>query len=86
MICLTPESNQSFFVYRIQSKEKLLTEKELFKEKVDQEDKKRKEGFLIAVATAIKKDPTSTIRKHSNELKIYEKIKQNCSPDVKSLD
>ena len=33
MICLTPKPNQSFFVYRIQSKEKKVTEKELFKEK-----------------------------------------------------
>ena len=34
MVCLTPKPRQSFFVYRIQSYEKLFfTEKELFKEK-----------------------------------------------------
>ena len=33
MICLMPKPSQSFFVYHIQSKEKIFTEKELFKEK-----------------------------------------------------
>ena len=33
MICLTPKPSQSPFVYRIQSKEKVFIEKELFKER-----------------------------------------------------
>ena len=33
MICLMPKPSQSFFVYRIQSKEKIVTEKDIFKEK-----------------------------------------------------
>ena len=33
MICLTPKQIQSFFVHHIQSKEKILTEKQLFEEK-----------------------------------------------------
>ena len=36
-------------------------------------NKKRKEGFLTAFTTAIKKEPTTSIRKHANELRVYEK-------------
>ena len=55
------------------------------------EQKKRKEGFLTALATAIKKDPTTSIRRHTNKLKVQEKtvrtgIKQNLSPDLNPLD
>ena len=58
---------------------------------VDDWTNKRKEGFLTALATAIKKDPTTSIRNHSNELKVHEKtvrtaIKQNLSPDLNLLD
>ena len=35
--------------------------------------KKRKESFLTALATMIKKDPTTSIRKRANELKVREK-------------
>ena len=53
--------------------------------------KKRKEGFLTALATAIKKDPTMSIREHANELKAHEKtvktaIKQDLSPVLNPLD
>ena len=53
--------------------------------------KKWKEGFLTAFATVIMNDPTMSIRKHTNELKIHEKtvrtaIKQNLSPDRNFLD
>ena len=34
---------------------------------------KRKEGFLTALSAAIKKVPTTLIRKHANELKDQEK-------------
>ena len=77
----------------IQSKEKKLTEKEVFKEKWEVEDwiKKRKENFLNVLTSAIKKDPTTLIRMHANELKIHEKtvrtvIKQDLSPDRNLLD
>ena len=54
-------------------------------------NKKRKEGFLTALVTVIKKDPTTSIKKHANELKIHEKtvstaIKQDSSPDLSPLD
>ena len=45
MICLTPKSNQSFIVYRIQRKELFFTEKDLFKEKGWKIKQKRKEDF-----------------------------------------
>ena len=34
---------------------------------------KRKEGFLIALATVIKKDLTTSIRKRAYELKVHKK-------------
>ena len=38
-------------------------------------DKKTKrKGFLTALTTAIKTDPTAPLRKHVNELKVHEKI------------
>ena len=53
--------------------------------------KKRKEDFLTALATVFKKDPTKSIRKHANEIKVHEKtvktaIKQDLSPDLNPLD
>ena len=53
-------------------------------------NKKRKEGFLNGLATSIK-DPTTSIRKHANELIVHEKtvrtaIKQDLSPDLNLLD
>ena len=36
-------------------------------------NKKQKEGFLTVLVTVIKKDPTTSIRKHANELKVHEK-------------
>ena len=49
--------------------------------------KKRKEGFLTVFATAIKKDLTTSIIKHANELKVHGKtvrtaIKQDSSPNL----
>ena len=53
--------------------------------------KKTKKRILIALATAIKKDPSTSIRKHANELKVHEKIvrtavKQYFSPNFNFLD
>ena len=69
MFYLTPKPSQSFFVCRIQSKEKYFTEKKrLFKEKREWRiEQKRKESFLTALAAAIKKDPTTSISKYANE-------------------
>ena len=54
-------------------------------------NKKLKVGFLTPLATAIKKDPTMSIRKHANELKVHKKtvrtaIKQDLSPDLNLFD
>ena len=54
-------------------------------------DKTRKEGFLNALATVIKKDPSTSMRKHVNELKVHEitvtsAIKENLNPDLNPLD
>ena len=54
------------------------------------EDWIKKKGFLTALAKVIKKDPTTSIRKHANELKVHEKtvrtaIKQDLNPDVNSF-
>ena len=71
------------------------TVKELLKEKglwrVEQKKKKRKRGLLIALATVIKKNLTTSIRKHANVLKVQEKtvrtaIKQDLSSDCNPLD
>ena len=53
--------------------------------------KKWKEGILTALATVIKKDRTTSIRKHDNELKVHKKtvrtaIKQDLNPDINLLD
>ena len=47
---------------------------------------KQKENFLTAFAPAIKKDPTTSIRKHANKYKVLKKtvrtaIKVDLSPD-----
>ena len=53
--------------------------------------KKRKQSFLTVLASEIKKDPTKSIRKYDNELKVHKKtvrtaIKQDLSPDLNPLD
>ena len=86
-LCL-PYKKQRIFFYR----------KRTFKgEKgVGTEQKTKSFRFFLfsppsALATAIKKDPTTSIRKHANELKVHEKtvrttIKQDWSPDLILLD
>ena len=54
-------------------------------------NKKQKDDFLTGLATAIKKDLTTSIRKHANELKVHEKtvrtaIKQDLRPNLNLLD
>ena len=38
------------------------------------EDWTKNKGFLTAFATVTKKDPTTSIRKHANELKVHERL------------
>ena len=84
MICLTSKPSWSFFVYFIQSKEEFFSEKELFKEKGEWTiEQKHKEGFLTALTMVIKKDPTTSIRKHANEFKVHEKSGRTA---IKPLD
>ena len=54
-------------------------------------NKKRKVGFLMALAVGIKKNPTTSVRKHANELKVHKKmvrtaVKQDLSTDLNPLD
>ena len=88
MVCLALKPGQSFFVYSIQNKEKSLTEKEFFKEKVEWRiERKTKRRLLF---NAIKKIPRTSIRKHANKLKVLEKtvrtgIKQDIGQDLNPL-
>ena len=75
-----------FFVYRIQKGRKMFLQKKsvLKKKRVSGGLNKKQKGS--ALATAIKKDPTTSIRKHANELKVHKKtvrtaLKQDLSPD-----
>ena len=87
----TFRSNWNLFISRIQNKEKNLEKKSFLRIKVSEEMKtKRKEGFLTALLRMIKKDPTSSIRKQANKLKVHENIvrtaiKQDFSTDLNSL-
>ena len=54
-------------------------------------NKKRLERVLIDLATAVKKDLTTSIRELATDLKVHEKtvrraIKQDLSPDLNPLD
>ena len=91
-ICLTPKPSWGFFVYLIQSKIFFFFRKRAFKGKAGVVDwtktnPPQKKRFLTAPAVVIKKDPTSSIKKHANELKDHGEtmktaIKQNLSPDL----
>ena len=53
-------------------------------------EQNQKKGFLTALATVIKKDPQTSIKKQANELKVHEKtvrtaIKQDFSEDLNCL-
>ena len=77
-ICLTPKPSQSFFVYRIQSKEKKLRKKSFSKKRGIGVLNKKRKGFLTALVTVIKKDGI--------KLKVYEKtVKTDLSPDLDPL-
>ena len=92
MILFTLKPSQSFIIYRIQGKDFFGSEKKIFKEKGEWTiDQKRKEFFLTALVTAIKKDPTKSIRKQVKELKVHVKtvrkaIKQYLNLENNPLD
>ena len=70
---------------------KIFLEKELFKEKEEWRIEQKQKGFLTTLSMAITKDPTTSIRKRANELKVHEKIvrtaiKQDLSPNHNPLD
>ena len=68
MICLTSKPSQSYFIFCIQSKEKISQIKSfLTRSGSGGLSTKRKEGILTALATVIKKDPSMSIRKQANE-------------------
>ena len=91
---LHPQTKSKFLCLPYtKAKRKKLQEKSFFWGKGGVEDwTKNEKVFLTAlVATAIKKDRTTSIRKHANELKFNEKtvrraIQQDLSPDLNSLD
>ena len=85
---LHAEAN-SKFLCKPYAKLKKLQKKLSQKRRSGRMNKKRK-GFLTAFATAIKKDPRSSIVKHANELKVPEKTvrtrnKHDLSPDLNPL-
>ena len=58
MICLMLKTSQSLFIWYIQSKEKILQQKSFLRKKGSGgSNNKWKEGFLTALAMAIKKNP-----------------------------
>ena len=87
---LNTKTNPKFLCLPYTKQRKIFSEKELFKEKGKwMIDKKMKKGFLTALTTVIK-DPTTSIRKHANELKVYKKtvktaIKRDLSPNLNPL-
>ena len=53
--------------------------------------KKKMKRFLTAVATVIKKDSTTSLRKHANELKVHKKtlrteVKEDFSSNLNPID
>ena len=90
---LNIETKTKFLLSTVYKAKKKFLQKKSFSRKMGSGglNKKWKEGFLTALTTAIKKDPTTPIRKHTNELKVYEKtvrttIEQDLSPDLNLLD
>ena len=69
------------------SKAILFYRKKLLKEFGEWKTKqKRRESFLNALITSIKKDPTPAIRKPSDELKFHEKTMMTAIKQVSNLD
>ena len=76
MICLTLKLSRSFLstVYNVKNFFNFFIEKVLLRKRGSGRlNEERKEGFVTVLAKVIKKDPTMSIRKHANELKVYEK-------------
>ena len=91
MICFTPKLRQIFLFTLYKAKKNCLQKKSFLRKRVSGGLNKNQKDFLTALAMPIKKDPTTSIRKHANELKDHEKkmriaIKQDLSPDLNPLD
>ena len=101
MICFTQKPNQSFFVYHIQSKEKLLfffLQKKSFLRKNEsvgwnkqKKTKTKRMLFNCFCCSDEEGPPTTSIRKQVNKLKVHEKtvrtaIKQDSCPDLNFFD
>ena len=74
----------------IKQKKKLLQKKNVLWKRIGGL-KKKKRRLLTALATVITKDPTTSLRKHANELKVQKKtertaIRQDLSPVFNPLD
>ena len=91
-IWLNAETKPKFLFLPYTKQRKKMIEKEHFKEKGEwRVERKEKRRILTALATAVKKDATTSIRKQADALKDHEKnvrtvIKQDLSPDHSSLD
>ena len=88
---LNTETKPKFLclLYTKQRKDILLKNSFLRKWRIEKKKKKKKQGFLTALTTAIKKNPTTSIRKHANEFWVHEKtvrtaIKQGLNLDLNS--
>ena len=91
MICLTLKLNHIYFVYPIEIKEKILQEKSFLRKRGSGGLKKKRKSFSNVLAKEIKKDPTTSIRKHTKDLKVHKKTvktatKQDLCPNLNPLD
>ena len=89
---LNAETNAKVYLSTVYKGKKNILQKNIFLRKRVSGglNNKRKEGFFTALATMIKKNPTTPIRKYANELKVHEKtvgtaIKRDFSPDLNPL-
>ena len=89
MIFLTAKPSQSVFGMRYTKQSKSILRKKSFLRKRGGggPNKKRKESLLTALGGTIKKDPTTSLRKHSNKLEVHKKtvktaIKQDLCQDL----
>ena len=81
MICLKSKPSQKFLWLLYTKQRKKSYRKKSFLKKRESggvnKKKKTKRFSLTALTTVIKEDPTTSIRKHANELKVHKKFKDN---------
>ena len=90
MICLTPKPSQSFFVYRIQSKEKIFTENTVIKKDLTISIRKHANELKVhkkTVRTAIKLDLIRDLNPLDYSIWgiLESKINKTCHPNIGSL-